>query len=324
MKNLSIILSIACSLTLAVSINVSAQTSGGPDEFGYIWKTSADAEGPVYSWIDISTTGIEVTGLMDDNSVGLFPIGFDFRYYENTYNQFKIGSNGWISFNDVTNISLCFPPVPTSGAGGDNILFAFTADLNHVTAAEANPARVYYQNFGDEFVVISFIDVPYWINNSAGFDGSNSFQIIIDSYDNSFTYQYLSLEAEVLNALEACNMNTSVGFENADGSSGLQILSNHNLPSNEMAIKIECPDCFSTIQNNPDSKISVYPNPVSDKLFIDAENLVSAKVFDEQGKIISEIFEGDNISFEHLIPGVYTVKLVTTTITENYKIVKLK
>jgi hypothetical protein len=324
MKNLFILLSLVCTFTFVLSINVSAQTSGGPDAFGYVWITSDVDEGPVFSWIDISTTGTEVTDLMDDNSVGFFPIGFDFRYYENTYNQFKIGSNGWISFNDVSNISLCFPPVPTAGANGDNILFVFAADLNHVTAAEANPARVYYQNFGTEFTVISFIDVPYWINNSAGFDGSNSFQIIIDSYDNSITYQYLSLEPTVLNALEACNMNTSVGFENADGIDGLQIYSNLDIPANGTAIKIVCPDCFTSIPNNTDANISVYPNPVSNKLFINAENLVSAKVFDEQGKLISEILEGDNISFENLLPGVYTVKLVTTTITENYKIVKLK
>jgi len=324
MKNSCIILSFVCTFIFAVSINISAQTAGGPDEFGYIWKTSADAEGPVFDWIDISTTGTLVTDLQDDNAVGFFPIGFDFRYYDNTYNSIKIGSNGWVGFNDVSNVSLCFPPVPTPGAGGDNLMFIFTADMIHIAYTGVNPAKVYYQQTSDYEFVISFLDIPYWVNTASGFSGSNTFQVVLDASTNSFTYQYLSMEPTVLNALEACNMNTSVGFENADGSSGLQILSNHNLPSNEMAIKIECPDCFSTIQNNPESKISVYPNPVADKLFINAENLVSAKLFDEQGKLISEITEGDNITFEHLMPGVYTVKLVTTTISENYKIIKLK
>jgi len=324
MKNSIIILSLTCVFIIIVLNNLSAQTSGGPDSFGYIWKSSADTEGPVFNWIDISTTGTLVTDLQDDNAVGFFPIGFDFRYYDNTYNSIKIGSNGWIGFNDVSNVSLCFPPVPTPGAGGDNLMFVFTADMIHIAYTGVNPAKVYYQQTSDYEFVISFIDVPYWVNTASGFSGSNTFQVILDASTNSFTYQYLSMEPTVLNALEACNMNTSVGFENADGSSGLQILSNHNLPSNEMAIKIECPDCFSTIQNNSESKTTVYPNPVSDKLFIDAENLVSAKVFDEQGKLISEIFECDNISFEHLMPGVYTVKLVTTTISENFKIIKLK
>lgn len=324
MKNLSIILSLACVFTFVVSNNLSAQTSGGPDNFGYVWKTSADAEGPVFDWIDISSTGTEVTGLQDDNSAGFFPVGFDFRYYENTYNQFKIGSNGWISFNDVSNVSLCFPPVPTPGAGGDNIMFIFTADLNHITAGEPNPAKVYYQNFGTDSLVVSFLNVPYWVNNTAGFAGSNSFQVIIDATNNSFTYQYLSMEPTVLNALEACNMNTSVGFENSDGSDGLQIFSNHGLPANGMAVKIECPDCFTSGLSNTESNISVYPNPVSDKLFINAENLVSVKVFDEQGKLISETISKNTLSFSNLNPGIYNVQIISLSKSENFKIIKLQ
>ncbi len=84
------------SLALILSINLYAQTSGGPDAFGYVWRDSNDPNGPAFNWIDITSMpgAVQITGLTDDNTVGPFPIGFSFDYYTGSSSQFWVGSNG--------------------------------------------------------------------------------------------------------------------------------------------------------------------------------------------------------------------------------------
>jgi hypothetical protein len=308
MKNLVITFGIFAIILMGFNSSSIAQTSGGPDSFGYIWTSSADATGPEYNWIDISADGTLVEGLADDNSVGFIPLGFNFTYYENTYYSVKIGSNGWISFNDVANLSLCFPPIPTSGGGGDNIMCIFTADLIHIAYTGANPAKVYYKLTEPNKFVISFHDIPYWVNTSTGFSGSNTFQIIIDGNTNTFTYQYLSLEPTVLNALEACTMNTSVGFENSNGSIGLQITSNHNLPSNESAYKIECPGCWSAKNTLNLESPFLITNPVNEEINLgfSAEKI---EIY-SNNKLVLNFLNKSCIDVSSLKSGLYFLRII--------------
>ena len=88
------------SFGIGLSLFGSAQNSGGPDNFGYTWKSSAASGGPSFSWYDISIIGTQVNGLSDDNVVGPFPMS-GFQYYTSTPTNFFIGSNGYISFSSV-------------------------------------------------------------------------------------------------------------------------------------------------------------------------------------------------------------------------------
>lgn len=56
-----------------------SQTSGGPDAYGYSWKTSPHPTGPTYNWVDITSTGIEVQGLGNDNVAGPFGLALVFN-----------------------------------------------------------------------------------------------------------------------------------------------------------------------------------------------------------------------------------------------------
>jgi hypothetical protein len=47
----------------------------------------------------LGTTGTSV-GLTDDSNVGPFPIGFSFEFYGQTFTQFRICTNGFITFGD--------------------------------------------------------------------------------------------------------------------------------------------------------------------------------------------------------------------------------
>ena len=80
---------------LSLDSPTSTLTLIGPDQFGYIAEDSY-----TYQWVDASggtDTGISnvVTG------AGPINIGFDFKFYTNTYSQLYISRNGYISFNNV-------------------------------------------------------------------------------------------------------------------------------------------------------------------------------------------------------------------------------
>ena len=87
---------------------VSYAGSGGPDAYGYIWKDSDEPGGPVYQWTDITSTGIYVTGLGDDNVVGPYILSTNFNYYWYQVKKVWVGSNGYISFGN-NNIAAAFP-----------------------------------------------------------------------------------------------------------------------------------------------------------------------------------------------------------------------
>ena len=96
-----------------------SQTSGGPDAYGYTWKSSAHPTGPTYSWVDITSNGTEVQGLGDDNIVGPFSLAPGFQFYWYPVSQFYIGSNGYIGLSQ-TNIASPFPTsIPLAGEAND-------------------------------------------------------------------------------------------------------------------------------------------------------------------------------------------------------------
>lgn len=54
--------------------------------------------------------------MSDDSQQGPFNIGFTFCFYGQTYNQFWVGSNGWISFSAGQPITFTSQPIPTANA----------------------------------------------------------------------------------------------------------------------------------------------------------------------------------------------------------------
>ncbi|MCB0773866.1 MAG: hypothetical protein KDB93_10885, partial [Flavobacteriales bacterium] len=100
-KALTLLISVIGSLGLQAA-------TGGPDQYGYIWKDSAEPDGPVYSWVDITATGMAVTGLADDNTFGPFIMSGNMPYYWYDVKKVWVGSNGYVAFNGG-NIAANFP-----------------------------------------------------------------------------------------------------------------------------------------------------------------------------------------------------------------------
>lgn len=242
------------SLTLLLSFFFSltySQNQGGPDSYGYKWKDNTAPAGPVFNWIDISSKGILVTGLGDDNFKGPFNIGFEFPYYWTKAKQFYIGSNGYISLDQGTQISssaIGFPTIPTAD-NTNNFIAPLLADM--VLDGAGNPAKCYYYTNNVDTLIISFEDVPFW-NSTSNFSGNNSFQIILNASDSSITFQYIEQSGTYDPAYNNVPNPVIIGIENINGTIGLQV-TNNELPIAPKAIRFDYPDTvtFSIIDVQP-------------------------------------------------------------------------
>lgn len=195
---------------------------GGPDVYGYEWIDSDEPGGPAFNWVDISSTGTAAfPSGGDDSNRGPFPIGFDFLFYGNAFNQFRICSNGFISFTS-TLTALTNQRLPNSGTSTpENLLAVFWDDLNVSLSAGA---QVYYQTV-DNRLIVQYNHVPRY-----GTSYYYTFQAIL--YPNgNIVYQYLTMPGTRL-------AEATIGIQNATKTDGLTVVYNAAYVHDNLAIRI--------------------------------------------------------------------------------------
>ena len=134
---------------------MSTKGSGGPDAFGYKWIDSDSPQGPAFEWVDISTTGTEVTTWTptgtyagtDEGYAGPFNLGFDFKFYGQSKNQIYFSSNGFLTFDLLTANAFTNATIPTASAP-NNLISPFWDDMDGKTTG-----KVYYKAEADKFIV---------------------------------------------------------------------------------------------------------------------------------------------------------------------------
>jgi hypothetical protein len=92
------------------------------DTFGYSWSEIG------YAWTDIAGQGPVAFNDPDDGFGGPLNIGFDFKFYENTYNQLFVSTDGFLTFESGV-ISTSNQPLPQD-IKPNNLIAALWMDLN--------------------------------------------------------------------------------------------------------------------------------------------------------------------------------------------------
>jgi hypothetical protein len=204
--------------------------SGGPDAFGYSWMDSDEPGGPVFNWVDISATGTPLfSRSQDDANRGPNPIGFTFPFYGNDFTEFRVCSNGWISF---TSSWVDFSNAPLPGHGAPkNLLAVFHDDLR----VDPDDGSQVFWEFDGEKLIVQFDNVP-----RLGFGGPYTFQALLYP-TGTIVYQYLSMQGTRLDE-------ATIGIQNATRDDGLTIVYDADYVHDNLAIRIGTPPEWLSVE----------------------------------------------------------------------------
>ena len=173
----------------------------GTGSFGYVFKDSAESDGPTYAWTDIVSSGTKFLGSTTDGSQGPFDIGFDFEFYGTSYDEwYNGGDNGYITFGGAVSNAWTPYAIPASQLGTTAIAAGW---FDGGFCVSKNPnSGVYYETVGDagsRQLIIQMQDQVYWSardgtsycsSGSAWATNTLTWQIILNEGTNTIVLQY--------------------------------------------------------------------------------------------------------------------------------------
>eukprot|EP01044_Picomonas_judraskeda_P007135 COSAG03_NODE_750_length_5996_cov_3.402408_1_plen_1107_part_10 len=174
--------------------------------------------GPAF--VDISTTGTQITDWAQNPDDGWFEIALPFTmpWYGLTEDVIHVGTNGYITFGTEHFAFGNSAPFPGTPAGPvDGVIGVYWADINPDPAANVAGAGVFYQAFGADSMVVQWHNVVYWTANAD--PTTNTFQATLFSSGGVIlAYGAMNDATGTLSWSEE-----SIGYESQDGASGVQI-----------------------------------------------------------------------------------------------------
>ncbi len=221
---LTVVVSLLCTTAIAVTLRATAARSplssppsqafhtatGGPDAFGYTWDDTVP-----FAWVDARAGGTQADVLGDNATSDEIPLGFAFPFYENSYANGYLSTNGLLTLGGPSPAAINLP-LPSPFAPG-NLIAPFWDDLCVTCEDEEgktlNVGKVFYRSGGAapnryfvaEWFEVSRSDSKNWL----------TFEVVL--YENGdILFQYGPLNGDV----EQC----TVGIQNATGSDGLLYL----------------------------------------------------------------------------------------------------
>jgi uncharacterized repeat protein (TIGR01451 family) len=200
---------------------------GDPGSGGYFYANSTSGGSsspsqPTYEWIYPDSSGHAAIntwteGNGNDGYFGPVDIGFEFKFFNELYNQVFIGSNGYLTFGDGLTLTADDAIIP-SVESPNNIIAACAMDLNLDNSQHPN-AKVYYGGNSNEFVVTYLYA---YVNNSS--TDYITFQVIL--YPNgNIKYQYNN-QLSVQPVPASIANDALIGIENIWGDKGVTYRNN--------------------------------------------------------------------------------------------------
>ena len=240
--------------------------AGQMTQASYQWVDS-DSGDAAFGWVD-ATGGALLPG-GDDDSLGPFPIGFDFEFFRQPYTQFYVNTNGQVLFGEGSN-SYTNTYIPRDRAP-NNFVAAFWDDLR------VGAANLYYQTYGvapHRYTVIEWHQVERYRTTDR-----YTFEIILYEGSNAIAIQYQSLTGEY-----AAGVGASVGLENASGADGLGYLydgepTDHQL-HDQLALRFWPPPALT-----PGEQVLTWRYRVQDDLPANTALANTAVITDAQGLV---------------------------------------
>jgi hypothetical protein len=220
--------------TVEITSTAVLTSCGDADAFGYACIDSHAPGGPVYNWVDISSSGTDM-GLTGNNDF-YFPINLPFRfsYYGESYSQVAVSSYGQIFFEDAYPddmfVNQSLPVSMTTGV--NSFIVPYWSNLRY---EPWNNPRVYYEVQGiapHRRLVIQFENVTSnWTSNI-------TLQTILFEDTGNILMQYATLNG-------ADGSNATIGIQ-GDEYTATQYGYNTAVLSDNLAICYVHPDSSNT------------------------------------------------------------------------------
>lgn len=167
--------------------------------------------------------GSTAVSLGDDDQTRALNIGFDFCFFGNSYQQFYIGSNGWISFSANQPNSWAGFTLPNSGGlVPQNVIMAPWQDLDPRWGGSISYAI--YGTAPYRRLVVSYNQVPHYAAGANGCGVSTTAQLKL--FETSNRIEIHILNKGVCTAWN--NGNATEGIHNASGSNAYVIAGRNN------------------------------------------------------------------------------------------------
>lgn len=153
--------------------------------------------------------------LSDDQVTAALPIGFSFDFYCNTYTQFYLSSNGWLSFSSPADPYTTTGPIP-SASDPDNIIAFAWDDLD-----PSSGGTIDYFTTGtapNRKLVVNFSNVPHYSCGSC----LVTTQVVLEEGTNAIEIHNTRVDNH------GASGTMTQGIENASGSMG-QVVTGRNV-----------------------------------------------------------------------------------------------
>jgi gliding motility-associated-like protein len=129
--------------------------------------------------------GTSLTGQFssaDDGVAGPFPLGFSFCYFGNTYTQFWVGTNGWVSFSPGQPSTYTSAPIPSTNASVPrNCVMGPWQDWWSNLNGSGNISYQQVGTYPNRKMVVSFFQLPMYQCTSL----LGTFQIVLNECNNT-------------------------------------------------------------------------------------------------------------------------------------------